>query len=236
MNEFRYVIQHLPGKENVWADMLTRWAVQAPQSVRTGALPQLKSMMVAPINPGVHSQFDWPSMTEIKLSQENSTATPSTRFSQKNGIFRDNKGVVWLPDDNNELKLRVIIAPHCGIGGHRASSPTQQTIASHFWWSKIETDVKSFVSSCLHCQVSAPGSDITRLLAHALHADAPNEIIHFDFCYMTPGENDFTYVLIIKDDLSGYVWLVPCEDADAISVAESLVQWFSTFGVAYKWV
>ncbi len=45
-----------------------------------------------------------------------------------------------------------------------------------------------------------------------------------------------TYVLILKDDLSGYVWLVATADADAESVAEALLKWFAAFGVASKWV
>lgn len=27
LNAFRYVVEHLPGEQNVWADILTRWAV-----------------------------------------------------------------------------------------------------------------------------------------------------------------------------------------------------------------
>ncbi len=40
---------------------------------------------------------------------------------------------------------------------------------------------------------------------------------------MMPGEGDSLYVLILKDDLSGYVWLVPAIEADASTVADALL-------------
>lgn len=236
MNEFRYIIQHLPGERNVWADMLTRWAVQTNNQIKPSTIVSVKSLMVAPINPSLHREYDWPTLIEIEKSQKKSGTKPSNRFKIKNQVYRDNRGVIWIPNDDDSLKLRIIIAAHTGSCGHRAIIPTQKTIEPHFFWNKMETDIKAFINSCLHCLASAPGRVVPRPLAHALHATNPNELIHFDFCYMMPGESDFKYILIIKDDLSGYCWLIPSSEADSFTVAESLVQWFTSFGVSSKWV
>ena len=53
---------------------------------------------------------------------------------------------------------------------------------------------------------------------------------------MMPGEKNLLYILIIKDDHSGYVWLIPAEAANSETVVESLIRWFTTFGIVTTWV
>ena len=60
--------------------------------------------------------------------------------------------------------------------------------------------------------------------------------MHFDFCFMTKGENDLVYVLVVKDDMSGYVWLQPKKATHAESTADTLLQWFAAFGASQVWI
>ena len=96
-------------------------------------------------------------------------------------------------------------------------------------------DVKNFCKSCLHCQSTLGGDRVPRPLGHALHADKPNELLHFDFLYIGPGTNSYECVLIIKDDASSYVWLEPTTAANAKSATTALTRWFSCFGVSLTW-
>lgn len=235
MNEFRYVIHHLPGIRNVWADLLTRWAVQSKNTMRPHRTTHLKKLMLAPIRPGVDPEFDWPTLRDIETTQSNSKSKPSARFKWDGTLYKDNKGVIWIPTEDDALKLRIIIAAHNGPGGHRGIAPTTKSISTQFYWNGLGKDVKQFVSSCLHCLASEPGSVIPRPLAHTLHASQPNDLIHFDFCYIMKGVNDLKYILILKDDFSGYVWLIPSCDADSPSVCVALTKWFSAFGVVRNW-
>jgi hypothetical protein len=68
------------------------------------------------------------------------------------------------------------------------------------------------------------GERTPRLLGEALHADRPNEVIHFDNVYMHKGETSHSYRLIIKDDFSGYIWLHPMEIADAANTVDALMK------------
>ncbi len=43
-------------------------------------------------------------------------------------------------------------------------------------------------------------------------------------------------LLILKNDLSGYVWLVSAADADASRVADALLRCFTAFGIAKIWL
>ena len=67
---------------------------------------------------------------------------------------------------------------------------------------------------------------VARNLGSAIHGQRPDEVFHFDFCFV------FRFIiLIIQDDLSGFVHLNICENADSKHVATYLLQWISEFGV-----
>jgi hypothetical protein len=72
-------------------------------------------------------------------------------------------------------------------------------------------DVKVFVQNCLHCVATIPGDKVPRPLGRQLHATKPNEILHFDFLYIgLSRDGKYQCSLLLKDDLSGHLWLVPC--------------------------
>jgi hypothetical protein len=92
------------------------------------------------------------------------------------------------------------------------------------------------MQSCFHCLAVRNGQLIRRLLGTVMHASQPNEFIHFDFCYIGQSEQGFTYVLILKDDFSGYIRLVPTIAASAEETAQALLRWFADFRVVSVWV
>jgi len=53
---------------------------------------------------------------------------------------------------------------------------------------------------------------------------------------MGPSGSGVKYVLVLKDDLSGYVWLKPCISCDGENVRKSIMDWISTFTVMDYWI
>lgn len=70
----------------------------------------------------------------------------------------------------------------------------------------MKQDVATFVGSCLHCLATALGTTVPSPISYTMHASEPNTILHFDFCYISAGEEGMKYVLVMKNDFSGYVW------------------------------
>jgi transposase InsO family protein len=98
-------------------------------------------------------------------------------------------------------------------------------------------DVKVFVQNCLHCVATIPGDKVPRPLGTQLHATKPNEILHFDFlCIGLSRIGKYQYLLLVKDDLSGYLWLVSCRTADAAANVDALMRWFAVLGVVLLWI
>jgi Integrase core domain len=98
-------------------------------------------------------------------------------------------------------------------------------------------DVKVFVQSCLHCVVTIPEDKVPRPLGTQLNATKPEEILHFDFLYIgLSRDGKYQYLLLLKDDLSGYLWHVPCRTADAVATGDALMRLFAVFGVVLLWI
>jgi hypothetical protein len=91
-------------------------------------------------------------------------------------------------------------------------------------------NVKVFVQICLHCVATVPGDKVPRPLGTQLHATKPNEILHFEFLYIAlTRDGKYQYFLLLKNDLSGHLWLVPCRTAVAAATDDELMRWFAVF-------
>jgi hypothetical protein len=206
--------------------------------------------MVAPITPSNDESFVWPEAAEIRRIQRihlTSVLLKDTSASEaiqnlagtslcEDGLYKDAENRVWLPADASDLQLRICIVAHTGIGGHRGYSTTLSTIRQFFTWETMDSDVKTFCNTCLHCQSTVAGDRTPRPFGQALHASKPNEVLHMDYLYMGPSSVGYKYLLLLKDDLSSYLWLVPAKSADAKTTVDALVEWFAAFGVVSIWV
>jgi len=134
-----------------------------------------------------------------------------------------------------ELQLKVLVCSHCGSIGHRGRDATRSIVKESFWWSSMDADVEQVVRGCYHCIVTRSGEVVPRPLGHALHGERPNEVLHMDFLFMGSGIEGKNYLLIMRDDLSSYIWLWPTEDCTAASAAEALCVWIGVFG-AMTWL
>lgn len=88
----------------------------------------------------------------------------------------------------------------------------------------MKADIRAFCNTCIHCVATSGSHRTPRPFAHALHSDKPNELIHFDYLFMGKSDVNLTYVLIIKDDATSYIWLTACEAADSATTIEALLK------------
>ena len=98
----------------------------------------------------------------------------------------------------------------------------------------MENDIKGFCLSCLHCHVN-DHRVISHAFLQAAHGRDKNEVLHFDFISMhqlTPKSRHlFKYVLILKDEFSGFLELISTTSPDHFTVTDSLMDWYQGFGV-----
>ncbi|KAF0735458.1 hypothetical protein Ae201684P_022368 [Aphanomyces euteiches] len=191
---------------------------------------------LALVSPLQSREFKWPSMDEIVQLQRAhpDRETMSTR-DETLKCFVAPASKIWIPDDAIDLQVRVCVVAHAGAAGHRRIDATTASVEEMFEWRTTKTDVKSFVSACLHCMV-VDGESMPQPWGEALHATKPNGLIHFDWVSFPQAANGVKHVLVIKDDMSGFVRLHASSTATSAETAAALMEWFSLFGVVKTWV
>jgi hypothetical protein len=228
LSAFNYVIEHISSTDNCWADLLTRWGASPPDE------HSVKRLLASGIIDD--PRFDsFPRAEDISRAQtaavKRNSAIPRG-FAISNALYRSGE-LVWIPEDR-ELIVRLLVVAHAGRGGHRGREATKAILKERFYMEDLDQYVRTFVQECLHCQWSSQKNE-SRPLRSQIHGTRLNQVIHFDFLYLGLTES-VAYVLIIKEDISGYIWLIPCEEPTADVVVDALTNWFSTFGVAEVWV
>jgi hypothetical protein len=227
LRAFTYTIHHVSGEDNVWADILTRWG--AP----TALYDDQRSLHVLALyhvpDPLAADNVAWPSGGEIRCAQDSAlTNDPEQRtrlkLDEARGVYTTDGHRVWLPRDAKELQLRISVIGHMGISGHRGKAATATSIATEYYWDGMSADIADFVGGCLHC-LRSDGSTVPRPYGAALHSTTRNEVLHFDFIYMDPG-----YLLVLKEDCTGYARLIPCDAPTADAAVSGLIGWFAEFG------
>lgn len=113
-----------------------------------------------------------------------------------------------IPEDADELTLKILIDGHCGGASHREKRATGNTVRENLEWMTQAIDVLEFVQDCLHCVIFKAGERVLRPLATSLHGQSPNEVAHMDSLYMGDEEgSELKYLFVTKDDLRGYTLL-----------------------------
>ena len=107
------------------------------------------------------------------------------------------------------------------------------TLCDKFHWESMAEDVSTFCHQCLHCVPTRGGRMVPRPLGDTLVGARGNHVLQVDFLFVEPikGQNHSQkYILVLKDDYTGYVWLIPCSEATSIVAAEGLLSWIASFG------
>jgi transposase InsO family protein len=279
LRAFTFHIHHIPGEDNVFADLLSRWArdgdpaggkVMSADSGASGtvtATPPSPGDVVHPVqalgrrreppppppppsagfgDPGtvvpLDVRDDLPTELELKTAQSE-VLTPEEivrRSLHRNdrGLYVSGDGRIYVPDIRL-LRLRICIVAHQGAAAHRAIKVTTAIIRRHFIWDNQEDDIKIFCRQCLGCLKTRGGKVTNRALGMPRYATAPGQRIHFDFMKIreaTPDTpNGYEYVLVLVDEFSRFVELVPAVSATAEVTALALLDWFKRFGLVLEW-
>ncbi|KAE9099476.1 hypothetical protein PF007_g15861 [Phytophthora fragariae] len=185
---FRYVVEHVPGPANVWADMISRWAgnhtptvsIKRLKAVRSHTPPETPPVLA--LRPLDDDHFVWPTLVELREVQA-AYSSPAGAEQDENGLIVLNNRL-WIPPDATDLLQRLCIVAHCGAQGHRG----QHTMVAHlrrlFAIDHVVSVVASFVKTCLLCLHSKGGEIIPRPWSEVIDCNTRNGVLHFDFLFM----------------------------------------------------
>jgi Integrase zinc binding domain len=215
------------------------WGIRWKAGSENKAHGKIASLFAKPyISQPEYDAVDFPSKKEILLVQQ-SAVNECERCQQSNATAR--KGVppqqvdaggmrmmnnaLWISVRPVELQLRLCVEAHCRSAGIKAYDATLGAIKEYVAWTTMAKDVKVFVQNCLHCVATISEVKVSRSLGTQLHVTKPNEILHFDFLYIgLSRDGKYQYLLLLRDDLGGYIRHVTCRMADAAATVDALMR------------
>ncbi|CAM9997209.1 unnamed protein product, partial [Chrysoparadoxa australica] len=248
LGQFDYVIEHLEGTRNTWADLLSRWrqctqasvvrqrlATFGPYSTwhcNLEAMPSFQDIRVLQQQAITASDFE----TEGKL-QSGEHFSADDLQSDATGLQKLD-GKVWIPANAREMHMRLMVVAHTGASGHRGIAATLLKLKDYYWAS-MQADVKQFIQACLSCKDTGRGDKIPRPFGTTLHGQKFNAVVHMDYLYIGEAGSssldgldigDSKYLLVLMDDYSQIVMLLPTATCNAELAAHGLMQWMATYG------
>jgi hypothetical protein len=120
--------------------------------------------------------------------------------------------------DSKEDQDRILRSAH-EESGHRGREGTYRRVADRYWWEGLTIAAAKHVKSCRECQMRD-----NRRQEEALHptwVSAMWQKVCLDIVYMPPVQG-FKYLVLARDDLSGWVEGRPLREKTAAPVARFL--------------
>jgi len=152
-------------------------------------------------------------------------------FDVKTKIIICSNEITIPPPDQRK---NIIAENHStAIGGHKGITKTYQRIKSRYHWPLMKREIEKFINQCRNCQLKK----LTRVKIKQpmVLTDTPDAA--FDKVSMdimgplpkTPLGN--AYILTVQDLLTKYSLAIPLKEANAINVADALVEYvICTYG------
>ena len=147
-------------------------------------------------------------------------------FIQDGRLMRRHSPVAQLVISKEEYQCKLLRNLHEELG-HRGLEETYQRLVCRFWWPSLKKKVKIWVQSCEACQKR--DSLVPREIRKATGEDSLFGRVALDVCHIKAGR--YKYLLVARDDLTGWVEAIPLVKLTAASVAKFLLEeWVYRYG------
>ena len=139
-------------------------------------------------------------------------------------IMDTRKGVIhqtMVPQCLTKATLKV---HHEGFG-HMGANRMLETIRLRYFWSKMDQDITKHSGDCLNCKLRKTYQRKPKVPIMKYDDTArPLDRVHVDLTGPLPTtKGHHKYIMVIKDYLSKYVWLIPLKSKGSVEVAEAFV-------------
>ena len=236
LKAYDFKISHIPGKQNVIADFLSRKPINTMISPEEEPADCL-IMFVDNKNPVVKAECviaetkKDPILSEVIENTKNGWNTNPRNellpYYQRRFELTIEQGILlWgdrvvIPSSLREILLVDLHSEHMGI------VRTKQLARIYLWWPRLDVEIESMIKVCQSCQENAknPSKSVPGTWSWP---SGPWKRLHVDFA--GPESNGQMYFVIV-DAYSKFLEIFPMIKTDAPRMIEKLRKLFSTFGL-----
>lgn len=243
LEELNVKIRYIEGKENCFADYLSRHPKFTEQNINITSFAST-------------SIIDHIYENEDIIEQQHNDETLSKVFQHLNGNeelpaeFRAHQQKLYI--ENNILKYKhhqkiLVVAPSvirkqilslCHnhfTGGHFGIFKTHNKVLESFWWPSLYRDVQEYISQCEICLLVKLPNRKHGNVGKRSWPSKPLELISIDYLTELPtSSKNNTHLLVINDHFSKYIQVYPLPNRTAKTASIHIVDYFLRFGVPMK--
>ncbi|CAG9137414.1 unnamed protein product [Plutella xylostella] len=233
LEQFQYEIEHVSGKNNIVADILSRYLpdvellqeekVNIPEILYTEI--KVNKELIKKFKDLVEFQRKDKEIEEIRNTLETSKQTQTS--DSGNGHYLLENGILYFvpPNQNSKLiclpgNLRkdVILQVHLEMG-HQGITKIIKYIKDRFYWKGITKMVKEIVRSCHDCQITKSNTIKYVGPCQSIVTNNIGDLIMVDLYGPLPsGQFGMKYILVVQDTFSKFVKFYELRKATALSV------------------
>jgi hypothetical protein len=139
-------------------------------------------------------------------------------------VMDTRKGVLEQTMVPQKLERSTLRMHHEGFG-HMGSNRMLETLRLRYFWPKMDQDIIKHTGKCINCKLRKSYQRRPKVpIMKYDDTSRPLDRVHVDLTGPLPeskGKNK--YIMVIKDYLTKYVWLVPLKTKGAVEVTEAFV-------------
>lgn len=208
MQQFDHTVSYIKGKENRVADALSRKNTEVCKT-STAIIKSLFNLSTIRVSENTLKNLE----TDYKSDPE---------FSQLLGDIKEPYNIIGkrlyfenrLCIPNGKIRKQILHDNHYSLhGGHRSYQKTILLLRKQYYWKKMKSDVKKYVTGCERCQKAKSMNKEMQGLLHPFPPPVKKwEVITMDFIFDLPKSEDYTGIMAIVDKLSKRAHFIPLTD------------------------
>ena len=234
LQQFRYVVTHISGKENS-ADALSRLPVGPAQEDDARESTEYACSIASEAVPAAHTpqKVEQASAKDPTLQLVRQAVTSGDWSRLSGTMYKALSEELWVLGQlvlrGNRIVMPESLWKHTialAHEGHQGMTRTKARLREKVWWPNMDKQVEQFVKACHPCQLVGPRSKTEPIRSTTL-PEGPWGDIAVDLLEI-PGGN---HLLVVVDNYSRWPEVILLKKTDASHVTRAMVGIFQTHGI-----